>query len=276
MSCLIQLLTPDGLEPAPYTAESLADAAQYEPRDGVYTITNTYRKWWVLNFDAHLDRMENSARIAGTPLHLERAKIHQALRTMIETANFGDVRFRITAAPSLGNALILSIEPFKPLAPEIYATGVRAITLPHAVRSTPDAKTTDWMLDRRQLEENLPPGIFTGLLVSESGEILEGLSSNFYTIFNGELRTAGEGVLPGMAQKVIFEIAEQVLPLVRTAVHVSDIPNLSEAFITSASRGIVPVVEIDGYMLGDGTPGEKTKLLRQHYLDWVSTHLEEL
>lgn len=276
MSCIIQFLTSNGLEPAPYAADSLANAAQFEPRDGVYTITNTYHKTQVINFDAHLDRMENSARVAGAPLQLDRVAIRTALRKMIETVAFGDVRFRITAAPSLGDKLILSIEPFKSLPPEIYAAGVRTITIDHATRSTPDAKTTDWMLDRRQLEENLPTGIFTGLLVSESGEILEGLSSNFYAVLNGELRTAGVGVLPGMAQKVVFEIAEQVLPLIKTAVNISDIPELSEAFITSASRGIVPVVEINGYKLGDGIPGDKTKILRRHYADWVDSHLKEL
>ncbi len=276
MPCLIKLLTPDGLVPAQYSAESLADAAGYEPLDGVYTITNTYHITQVLNFDAHLDRMETSAHIAGTPVRLDRPAIRSALRAMIKTANFGNVRFRITAAPSLANTVILSVEPFTPLPPEIYAVGVRVVTLPHAIRSTPNAKTTGWMMDRRQLEENLPAGIFTGLLVSNSGEILEGLSSNFYAVLDGKLRTAGKGVLPGMAQKVVFEIAEQVIPLIKTAVTVNQIPDLSEAFITSSSRGILPVTEINGYKPGDGTPGEKTKLLRQHYLDWVNIHLEEL
>ncbi len=276
MLTLIKILTPSGLEPASYTANSLADAAQYEPRDGVYTITNTYHQTQVLNFDAHLDRMETSARFAGAPIQLDREKIRAALREMIEIANFGDVRFRITAAPSLENNLILSMEPFKPLAPEIYSTGVRVITLPHAARTAPDAKTTDWMLDRRILEDSLPPDIFTGLLIGESGEILEGLSSNFYAVLDNKLRTAGSGMLPGMAQKVVFAIAEQVLPLSKTAVMLSDIPKLSEAFITSSSRGIVPVIEIDRTSVGTGMPGIKTVALRGYYQAWVDQHLEAL
>ena len=273
---LIKILTPSGLESVSYTASSLADAAPYEPRDGVYTITNTYHKTRVLNFDAHLDRMENSARLSGTPIQLDRGKIRAALREMIETADFGDVRFRITAAPSLRNNLILSMEPFKPLAPEVYSTGIRVITLPHAARTAPDAKTTDWMLDRRILEDSLPPGIFTGLLIGESGKILEGLSSNFYAVLDNKLRTSGASVLPGMAQKVVFAIAEQVLPLIKIAVTMSDIPKLSEAFITSASRGIVPVIEIDGTPVGTGIPGAKTAALRGYYQKWVDVHLEAL
>jgi hypothetical protein len=72
MPCLIRLLTPDGLKPVDYRAESLADAARYEPHDGVYTITNTYNTFQVLKLDGHLDRLENSAGLAGIPLALDR------------------------------------------------------------------------------------------------------------------------------------------------------------------------------------------------------------
>ncbi|MEZ4667071.1 MAG: aminotransferase class IV [Anaerolineae bacterium] len=96
-------------------------------------------------------------------------------------------------------------------------------------RQNPSAKTTGWMHDRDQV--NLPEGIFTGLLLDFEGKILEGMSSNFYAILNGELRTAGEGVLPGIAQQIIFEIAPQsflsnVKQCVWTTFHISVKPLL--------------------------------------------------
>lgn len=276
MPCLIRILTPDGLEPAPYTAESLADAARFEPREGVYTITNTFETFKVLKLDAHLDRMENSARLAGIPLKLERPRLRAALRAMIAEAGFGDVRFRITAPAAAPDRLILSIEPFKGLPPETYSQGVRCVTVPNSARHNPTAKTTDWMLDRKVIEDNLPPGVFTGLLLDAEGRILEGLSSNFYAVLDGELRTAGEGVLPGIAQQIVFEIAPEVLSVRREAVSISDIPRFDEAFITSSSRGIVPVVEIDGQRIGSGTPGAITQTLRDRYRRWMETHLEPL
>src|SRR4051794_24588176 len=109
-ACVIRLLTPDGLKPIHYQANSLADAARYEPRDGVYTITNTYQTFKVLKLDAHLDRLENSARLAGIPLHLDRPRLRAALREMIAEAHYGDVRFRITAPKDQPDCLILSIE----------------------------------------------------------------------------------------------------------------------------------------------------------------------
>jgi len=274
--CYIQILTPHGLEPAPYTASSLNEAAKYEPDDGVYTVTNTYIVTQVLKFDAHLDRMENSARLASIPLKLDRLRLRRALRQMIQESGFGDVRFRVTVARDKPDHFILSLEPYKPPAAEVYSKGVRVITAADSARHNPAAKTTDWMHERQRLTEAMPAGIYDTILLDEGGNMLEGLASNFYVILNGELRTAGGGVLPGIAQQIVFEVAPGVLPLRKEAVNVREIPDLSEAFITSSSRGIVPVVEIDGHILGEGMPGTCTQRLREAYAEWVRTHLEEL
>ncbi len=276
MPTTIKLLTPDGLKPVPYQAGSLAEAARYEPHNGVYTITNTYETSKVLKLDAHLDRLENSARLAGIPLALNRGRLRAALRDLISEAGYGSVRFRVTVPKDHPDWLLLSLEPFQPPTPVTYTEGVKAVTLSGAARHNPSAKTTGWMHDREALEQALPPGIYTGLLVSETGEILEGVSSNFYAVLNGELRSAGQGVLPGIAQQIVFEVAPEVLPVRLDAVTVSDIPQLQEAFITSASRGIIPVVRIDEVTLGSGRPGEKTQALRERYGAWVEAHLEEL
>lgn len=276
MPCLIKRLTSDGLQAVEYHAESLADATRYEPHDGIYTITNTYNTCQVLKLDAHLDRLEDSARLAGIPLALDRARLRAALRQMIAEASFGSVRFRITVPKDSPACIILSVEPFKPPAPEVYAAGVRCVTVADAARHNPAAKTTGWLQDRSAVEKALPPGIYTGLLLSRTGDILEGLSSNFYAILHGELRSAGKDVLAGIAQQIVYAVAPEVVPVRQEAVNVIDIPRFEEAFVTSSSRGIIPVVAIDGITIGSGKPGAKTLALRQRYLAWVETHLEEL
>ena len=274
MTSTIRILTPAGLQSAPYTADSLADAVQYEPADGVYTLSNTCNTFQVLKFDAHLDRLEDSARREHILLKFDRPRLRAALRQMIADSGFGDVRFRITVPRAQPDHVILSIEPFKPYPPELYEQGILCVTLPGSARLHPASKTTGWMHSRRHIA--LPPGIYEGLLVDEAGNILEGTSSNFYAILGDELRTAGEGVLPGIAQQIVFTVAPATLPVCKQPVHVRDIPQLSEAFITSSSRGIVPVVEIDGNRIGNGHPGARTLGLRRAYLDWVARHLEDL
>ena len=271
--CYIRLLTPDGLEDVDYSADSLVDAVHYEP-EGVYTVTNTYNIFDTLKLDAHLDRMEDSARREGISLELDRPRLRAALRQMIADAAFGDVRFRVSVPRDRPDHRIISLEPFSPPPPSAYERGVRCATVAGLNRRNPAAKTSDWMHNRSQAV--LPVGIYEGLLLGEKGEILEGFGSNFYAVLDDTLYTSAEGMLPGIAQQIVLQIAPRVLPLRREAVTVYDLPRLSEAFITSSSRGIVPVVVIDEVTIGSGVPGPYTKSLRQHYLAWVADHLEPL
>ena len=113
-------------------------------------------------------------------------------------------------------------------------------------------------------------------MLSENGHLLEGLGSNVYAILNGELRTAGQKVLEGIAQQIVFEIAPEILPVRKEAIYIHDIPEISEMFLTSSSRGIIPVIELDGALIGTGMVGEMTHILQNLYDDWVQAHLEEL
>jgi branched-subunit amino acid aminotransferase/4-amino-4-deoxychorismate lyase len=269
----IKLLTSTDLRDVDYHAESLGAASQYEP-DGIYTVTNTYHTFQTLKLDAHLDRMEDSARREGIPLDLDRKRLRQALRQMIAEADYGDVRFRVTVPRHQPDQFIITMEPFTPPAPAIINAGVRCVTAPGLLRRNPSAKTTDWMTNRSDFQ--LPEGIYEGLLVADDHRILEGFGSNFYAILENELRTAGEDVLPGIAQQVVFTVAPPIILLRRDAVHLEDLPRLEEAFITSSSRGIIPVIQIDDQLIGDGAPGTRTMTIRRAYNKWVEAHLETL
>ncbi|MCS6870958.1 MAG: aminotransferase class IV [Anaerolineae bacterium] len=272
MGIPIGILTPEGLHEAPYSAESLAEAVPFEP-EGVYTITRTFNRDHVLMFDEHLDRLEESARLENIPLHLDRAAIRAALRTLIERSGYPESRFRITVPRAQPDHIYLSVEPFKPIPPELIQRGVRVVTVP-LVRHNPSAKTTAWMTERKMAP--LPEGAYEGVLVSPEGFLLEGTSSNFYAVMDGELRTAGEGVLCGIVRRAILELAPNYLPVRLEPVHKSELWALEEAFLTSASRGVVPIVMIDGQIIADGKPGAQTMWLREAYEEWAQAHLTPL
>lgn len=275
MPTSIKRLTHKGLIDVDYTAEDLKSASEYEPNDGIYTLTITYNMTQTLMFDAHLDRLEDSAQHENISLQVDRTQLKSALRQMITESGFGDVKFRVTV-PRDAPELILTIEPFTPPSQTLIEQGARCITSQEATRHNPTAKTTQWAHDRKKLESAMPDGVYHTFLVNQDGYLLEGTSSNFYAILNGELRTAGEGVLGGISQRIVFQTHEGIIPLRKDPVHVDDIPNFSEAFLTSSTRGIIPVIEIDGIAIGDGKVGEKTKQLRQAYQAWMNEHLEEL
>ena len=93
------------------------------------------------------------------------------------------------------------------------------------------------------------------------GSVLEGLSSNFFAVRDGVLRTEEGRVLQGVTRALVLEMAEGLLPVDRTAVRMDDLGALAEAFITSVSREVLPLVRIDGKPLGDGRPGSRTRAL---------------
>lgn len=276
MPTIIKRLTPTALLDVDYRADSLKSAEDHETSDGIYTVTITYNSTQTLMFGAHLDRLEDSAQRENIPLKYDRTRLKSTLRQMILDSGYGDVRFRITVARDTPDEMTLTLEPFTPPSKLLIEQGVRCITSNAAARHNPAAKTTDWIHARRTLESDMPDGIYDTFLLNPDGTILEGLGSNFYAILDGELRTAGEGVLSGISQRIVFEVHQGIIPLRKDPVHVDEISKFCEAFLTSSSRGIIPVIEIDGIAIGEGTVGEKTKQLRHAYESWMSNQLEEL
>lgn len=266
------ILSSEGLQPAPYQAASLAEAARYEP-NGVYTVARTYHRTMALCLDAHWDRLEESARLLGIPLRLDRQSARDALRQLILEAGYPESRFRITVPADAPDHLYFAIEPFKDVPPEVRANGARVQSV-NGQRSTPRAKNTAWMEARAHL--SLPAGIYEGLLIGPDGAILEGMSSNFYAVLNGALYTAQGAVLPGISRRVTLEVAPEVLPVRLEPVRLADVPRLQEAFLTSAGRGVVPIVEIDGQQVNGGRPGPFTRAIEQRYNAWVEAHLEKI
>ncbi len=274
MPCTIRTLTPHGLAPVGYTAHSLKDAAEHEPDGGVYTTASTVDSYKVIKLTAHLDRLQQSAARAGIDFGLNHDALRRALRETIDAAGYGNVRFRITIPPETPDEPIFSVEPFAGHPAHIYIEGVRCITAPNSARADAVTKSTDWMHDRDKLAK--PEGIHEVLLRDANDHLLEGTGSNFYAVMNDELRTAGEGVLEGISRQIVFAVAPTVLTVNAQPVRVEDVPVLTEAFISSSSRGIVPVVEIDGQTIGTGKPGPRTEAIRGAYLEWVSANLETI
>jgi branched-chain amino acid aminotransferase len=122
----------------------------------------------------------------------------------------------------------------------------------------------------------LPAGVHEGLLASEDGSLLEGLSSNFFALHQGVLRTEGERALPGITRSLLLEVAEGVVPVALRAVRVNELPAVSECFITSASRGVLPVVRVDSLEIGTGRPGPVTAELRRRFDQRIEAEAEEV
>jgi branched-subunit amino acid aminotransferase/4-amino-4-deoxychorismate lyase len=113
-------------------------------------------------------------------------------------------------------------------------------------------------------------------MYDRSGAILEGVSSSFFAVLDGQLRTAHSKVLEGISRGALLEMAPSVLPVTLLPIRVADVPRVSEAMLTSASRGVVPIVQIGDVVIGKGKPGPLAGALRAAYDARVEQELEPL
>jgi branched-chain amino acid aminotransferase len=263
-----------GEKPAPYQAENLADLALVEP-SGIYTVARTYHGDQAILLEAHFDRLEESAHLENIPLELDRRGIRRTLRALLQDAAFEEARFRLTIPREQPDQVIIALEPLDLERIASHRDGVTASTL-YLPRKNPRAKSTDWIAVRNDARQQLKAGDFVGLRVSNEGTISEGFSSNFYAVIDDVLRTAQDDILFGVSRQIVLTVAPEILPVEFRPIHESEIPELQEAFRSSSSRGVTPIVRINGMKISDGRPGPKTRAIRRAFEAWVEAHIEPI
>lgn len=104
----------------------------------------------------------------------------------------------------------------------------------------------------------------------EDGFVTEGTSNNVYIVKDGKIITRGlsNDILHGITRAAVLRFAEEAqMEIEERNFTIEEAQNADEAFFTSASAFVMPVVEIDGKALGDGAPGNVALRLREIYLD---------
>jgi len=263
---------PVQLDPAP---ASLDESSKMLPGGG-YTTFRTFGSNRVMQFDSHFNRLEETARLAGKPVTLAADKVRAALRKAVKSFPSDEKRVRITLdlEQHMGSVYI-AVEELRIPSPADYQQGVRTVTR-QARRENPKAKLTNFIKTAGAIRKDLPPGVNEALMV-EDGMILEGLTSNFFALIDAELWTAEEGVLSGLTRALVLEEAAAAGLVVRLSpVPVESLPRAQEAFITSASRAVLPVVQIDDLLIGGGQPGVVTLDLLARYQARIEAETEAI
>ena len=254
---------------------------------GAYTTFRTYDRNRVLRLGQHLRRLEESLSLmqGGLPARrIDDARARAAIAAALTQTGYVESRFRLTYAAA---GLFISIESFSPYAAALYEAGVRCVTV-SLHRDNPHAKSTTFISSAAQAYKQLPIGVHEGLMVAQDGAILEGLSSNFFAVttlpVSSEdadggvpvLRTEEARVLLGVTRSLVLEVAAGVLPVTPVAVRAADLPRVTECFITSVSREILPVVQIDERVISDGVPGPITRELMRRFAALVARESEAI
>lgn len=247
----------------PQTGSSTLDESTRQLPDGFYSTFRTYEHGTrAIGLKQHLARLFKPVKNAK----VTEAEFRRQLRELLkEYPNEARVRIIMTRN---GQAYI-AVEPLKPLPREVHEKGVRVKTI-ELSREAPRLKSTAFIEasreGRRQIAQE---GIFEALLV-KSGRILEGMTSNFFYVVNEVLYTASHGVLPGVTRGMVIRAARgRGLRVEYKSLKQDQLKVPNEAFLTSSSRGVVPVIQIDDVRLGEGRPGRITRLISSAYEEFA-------
>jgi branched-subunit amino acid aminotransferase/4-amino-4-deoxychorismate lyase len=239
---------------------------------GVYTTLRTYGGDGIPFLDDHIRRLEESSALQGHRAEIDRGALRAGLAAALRARAHPESRIRLTFAPP---ALFASVEPFAPLPETLYETGAWCVTVP-VRREVPQAKDTRFLATAQAARQELPVGAHEGLLVAEDGSILEGLSSNVFTVIDGVLVTEEARVLRGTTRALVLELARGLVPVSLEAVPRDALDRATEVFLTSVSREVLGVSRVDDLTIGRGRPGPLARELRRRYRTRMRTVSERL
>ena len=249
---------------------------------GAYTSFRTYDSLGVLRLSKHFDRLEETARLAGYEIKLDRDDLKPTLTALIAgTPNSSEptperrIRVTIDLERHIGR-IYIAMEPLKTPAPEKYTEGIVCRTA-EAHRDNPKAKLSNFLARAQDIRSQEEEAFDEILMYTPEGDLLEGLSSNFFGIIGDTIYTAEEGVLSGTTRDFILALAAELdIPVRFVPVKKENIAKLDEAFISSTSRGILPIRSIDDATMRKEVPGPVTKRLMEKFAAELANGIERL
>jgi branched-chain amino acid aminotransferase len=272
MNILAFKISQTGILPIQTQAKTLDEMTRELPQ-GFYTTFSTLSSGTkVLGFHSHLKRLYIPALEQG----LEPSVDELSLRTRVaELAKINlpkESRIRLILT-KIDGTVYIGIQPFEPLSKEVYENGVNVISTELA-RQAPRVKDTGFILSSIEQRKQLSRDVFE-VLLTKNGKILEGMTSNFYAIKGKTLITAQDGILLGVTRHVILGLARgQGMSIEYRSPKIGE--KIDEAFLTSSSRGVVPIVSIDNRPVGQGRVGKWTQMLSKAYQAYVEERSEKI
>ncbi len=250
--------------------------------DGVYEVIPAYRGH-LFRFDDHLRRLNNSLSNIRLMLHKTAEQWRTVLEPLLSTDRDQYIYLQITrgVAPTRDHAFPEHAEPtvfamcsdIKPFTDR--ETGVKAVTLDDSRWDLCHVKATTLLANILLRQQAVEQGAAEAILV-KNDYVTEGAASNIFAVIDGVLKTpetSGE-ILPGITREVIIELAQKnQLPYQEAPISLAEIKHASEIWLTSSTREIIPVVELDGQRIGNGKPGpiwQNMNQLFQQYKQNVS------
>ena len=232
--------------------------------DGIYEVIPAYAGR-LFRFEDHVVRLNNS--LSGIRLDLAKsaAEWQAIFQPMLDNSKDQYIYLQITRgyAPKRDHGFPEQVLPtvfamcsdIKPFAGRI--NGVKAVTLDDTRWQMCHIKATALLAHLLLRQEALDQDCAEAILV-KNGYVTEGAASNLFVVIDDELITPPKSneILPGITRDVILELAKtNQIPCREDVIALEALEDASEIWVTSSTREIVPVIELNGKTVGSGKPG---------------------
>ncbi|WP_210465360.1 aminotransferase class IV [Rufibacter roseolus] len=223
-----------------------------------------------LFLDGYLGRFFNSAQLMGLEVPLPAEDLKASITRLIQMNGLGDsgVKMILTGGYSENGYnpgppnLIMIEQPLTLPSEAQQAAGIKIITHEY-VRELAEAKTINYTVGIRLIQKVKALGA-DDVLYHQQGVVSEFPRSNFFIVrADNTLVTPAKEILKGITRKNVLELASKKYRVEEGTVTLENIAQAKEAFMTSTTKRILPIVEVDGKPVGNGKPGEVSlELLR--------------
>lgn len=248
--------------------------------EGIYETLRTYGGWPFL-YDRHMRRLRRSAAMLDLPLPFTDDELaHDIARTwkaaalgadeayvrVMVTRGVGDVTYDPRATPT--PSVVVIVGPLREPPPAAYAESVRAVLVDvvrnHPASVSPMIKSNSLLNSALAQQEALRRGAFEGIMRNVRGELAECTTSNLFVVKNATTLTPplDAGLLPGITREFLFDVGREIgVPVEERTLRDADLFGADDAFLTSTTREVVPIVRVDDRPIGAGVPGPVTRSL---------------
>ena len=246
--------------------------------DGVFEGIRCY-SGKVFRLTEHLDRLWDSAKAIWLEIPMTKEEMAKAVVDTLAVNNIKDGYIRLVVTRGVGTlgldpnkcarpSIIIITDSIALYPPDWYEKGLTIMTssvprVPPAALS-PRIKSMNYLNNILAKIEGLQAGCIEALMLNHKGELAECTGDNVFLVRKGKLLTPGPdaGILEGITRNAIIELAgEMGIKVCEVALSKYDAYVADECFLTGSGAEVIPVVKIDGRVIGDGRPGPITQQL---------------
>lgn len=227
-------------------------------------------------WDWYWERFVNSAMRMHLPLPITKEEAYRIIMELLEKSGLPDValRFVMTGGYSPDgmsivkpNLLIIS-EDVHPVPAKQYTEGITVI-LDEYVREMAEVKSTDYKRVILLADAIRAAGALD-VLYQKAGELSELSRSNFFIIKGDRLITPDRYILRGITRRTVLQLAQNDFQVEERPLLLSELYDADEAFTTSSTKKILPIVQIGELTIADGKPGPRTVYLLEQFNELIA------